>query len=126
MNRLILSSTVVGVLTLASGMGFAKTIKGKLLDYTCYKAKGKASMTAQHNRTCGRACMMKGRPAAIWYNGKAWKLQTNSKALANYLGDEAKVTGHIHHHVFVVRKIKVRVHGHWKKVSARMHSNANG
>lgn len=123
MNRLLLSSTVVGVLTLASGATFAKTITGKLLDYHCYAAKGKASMTAKHNRTCGKMCMMKGRPAGIWYDGKAWQLKTNSKALANYLGDKAKVTGHMHHHVFVVRKMKVRVHGHWKKVSTRAASN---
>lgn len=103
--------------------GKAKTVEGTLVDSKCYlmseKNAGNDHMTPKGNMpNCGAACAKMGIPVSLLTaDGKIYTLAVPAGALADYVGQQARVNGAVKQSAVVVEKLEVKDGNTWKEVN---------
>ena len=69
------------------------TIRGTLVDTSCYFSEGLTGNDHDGMTRCGTACLNSGVPAGVLEGDKVYILIFPSKAFANYVGQSVEIEG---------------------------------
>ena len=112
---------VLAALVMAGGAVYAAapvTVEGTLVDSVCYLHNG--AMTNDHGgmKDCGTMCLKNGAPAAVVTKDKQLHvIIAPSTALADYVGQEIRVTGEENGNAILATKAEVKgMDGKWTAV----------
>jgi hypothetical protein len=72
------------------------TVKGTLVDTTCFLKYGYSADEHDNMKACGKDCLKDGTPAGVLVNGKLYILIFPSRVFANYVGKTVEVTGDLY------------------------------
>ncbi|HEY3130367.1 MAG TPA: hypothetical protein VGL91_12985 [Acidobacteriota bacterium] len=98
-----------------------RTITGKLVDSKCY-VEGFAENTHMGIKDCGTQCAKSGIPVALVnVEGSFTTILAPSLALAEYIGQEARITGRVdaQSRTIIPDKVEVRRGDQWQEVKLR-------
>jgi hypothetical protein len=87
---------LVCVRAAADEKGKTVTVKGTLVDTTCFLKYGYSSDEHDNMKACGKDCLKDGTPAGVLVNGKLYILIFPSRVFANYVGKTVEVTGDLY------------------------------
>lgn len=137
-HLIVVSSLVIASVVAVSAVGYSQgmkskqkstTIVGSLIDTKCYsmdaRNKGMDHITPMGEmKGCGAICARLGIPVAVLTAKKeVWVLVTPSTDLADFVGQEARVTGVAVYAGHQLRPDKIEVKGadgNWKAISITM------
>lgn len=111
----------VAALILWAGVATAEkpvTVEGRVVDSKCYLADN-ANTGDDHGamKGCGKVCLMGGSPAGVLTKEKRFHaLIAPSSALADFVGQPARVKGTLHNGSILPQKVEIQKDGRWQEV----------
>jgi hypothetical protein len=120
---LLLVAFVAGVSCLSAAAEKEKVVthEGTLVSASCYLADHSATGNEMDGiKECGSGCLKQGKPAGLVTKDKQFYiLDAPSLLLAQYVGQEMRVTGIDYSGVISVKKAEVRKDGKWEEIDIK-------